>query len=56
MTKDPKKKKHDETEDETQKKMLQEQDEFGLHEDVREKLTEEDTHKEPDYKATDEDK
>lgn len=46
------KKKDDETKDDTQEKKLKEQYEFGLNEDVREEIEdEEDSHKEPEDKA-----
>lgn len=52
MTKDSdKRRKDEETEDDTEE-MLQDQYEFGLHEDVREEIEEEDDdHKEPKDKA-----
>jgi len=45
----------DETEDTTQEEMLDEQTEFGLNEEVREKIAEEDERTEPDEKAEEED-
>lgn len=51
MSKDSEKKNKDETKDTTQEEILQEQHEFGLHEDVREKLEKEDERKEPKDKV-----